>query len=176
MEIISGVGVELAKIGETRAVVEARIGAPAHPGRSRRAVYNSDPGLSITYTEADLVEHMDVFYSGKGGGQEAFFDGVQLTFRFMDEVVADLAARGHVGVPFDIGYLYEPGFVIWSMGSLWAPEVFPDVPEPEDPEEAEYPDIVEGVGVAPFEYFREPTPEEVEAFRRNPPWEQSNRA
>jgi hypothetical protein len=65
---------------------------------------------------------VEVAYSGDGG-EEVFFEGVQLTFQFMDDVVADLAARGYGYEPIDIGYRFEPGFAIFSMGSRSANEL-----------------------------------------------------
>jgi hypothetical protein len=144
MEIIPGVGVALASVGEPRSVVEARIGAPHHGGP--KSVYDTSPGLILHYTADDTVELVEIAYSGDGG-EEVFFDGVQLTFRFVDDVVADLTARGHACTPFDIGYLVSPGFTVWSMHSRWALDLDPEADE--DDERA----VCEGVSVAPYEYF-----------------------
>jgi len=95
MEIVPGAGVALAKVGESRDAVESRIGPPVHPGRRSKAVYATSPALVLTYTDDDRVEVVEIGY----GGEEVFFEGVQLTFRFMDDVVRDLAAKG---------YRYEP--------------------------------------------------------------------
>ncbi|MFC4069987.1 hypothetical protein [Actinoplanes subglobosus] len=156
MEILAGEGVALVKVGESRDVVESRVGPPVHPGRRSRAVYDTDPGLVITYQADETVELVEIGY----GGEEVFFEGVQLTYRFIDDVVAELAARGHRAVPFDIGFSFEPGFAIFSMSSLSASELDPGAPV-DDPRR-----VVEGVSVAPFEYFREPTEEEIEAYVR----------
>ncbi|MEO3809488.1 hypothetical protein ABGB17_10860 [Sphaerisporangium sp. B11E5] len=148
MEIIPGRGVALAKIGETRADVEERVGEPAHgPGRAR-AVYPTTPALVVHYDRDDTVELVELGYGGRGGG-EVFFDGVQLTFRFLDDVVADLAAKGYTSVPSDIGFHFHAGFSVWSMHSLWALDLDPDAGE--DDERA----VSEGVSVAPFSYFSE---------------------
>ncbi|MFD1374418.1 hypothetical protein [Actinoplanes sichuanensis] len=160
MEIIPGEGVALVKIGELRRVAEDRLGVPVHPGRSRKAVYDTSPGLVVSYAEDDTVEIVEIAYSGDGG-DEVFFDGVQLTFRFMDDVVADLAARGYGYEPIDIGYRFEPGFAIFSMRSRSANELDPAAAE--DDGRA----ICEGVSVAPYEYFAAPTEEEIEAFFRD---------
>jgi hypothetical protein len=157
MEILPPFGVELAKVGESRDEVERRIGAPVHPGRSSKAVYDTSPALVLTYTEDDTVEVVEIGYAGDGG-EEVFYDGVQLTFRFLDDVVADLAAKGHAYEETDIGYRFKPGFVVWSMGSRWAKDLDPEASEDDERE------ICEGVSVAPYDYFREPTDEEVEAY------------
>lgn len=103
---------------------------------------------------------MEIAYSGDGG-EEVFFDGVQLTYRFLDDVVADLAARGYDYEPIDIGYRVGPGFAVWSMGSRWARDLDPDAAE-DDPRR-----VCEGVSVAPYDYFRPLTTEEVEAYIRS---------
>ncbi|MEU8004226.1 hypothetical protein AB0B66_23980 [Catellatospora sp. NPDC049111] len=115
MEIIPGEGVTLAKVGESRDEVERRVGVPVHPGRASRAVYDTTPALVLTYTEDDAVEVVEIAYSGDGG-EEVFFDGVQLTYRLLDDVVADLAARGYDYEPIDIGYRVGPGLAIWIDG------------------------------------------------------------
>ncbi|GAA1404137.1 hypothetical protein ACFQZ4_50975 [Catellatospora coxensis] len=160
MEIIPGEGVTLAKVGESRDEVERRVGAAVHPGRASRAVYNTAPALVLTYTADDTVEVVEIAYSGDGG-EEVYFDGVQLTYRFLEDVVADLAARGYGYEPIDIGYRVEPGFAIWSMGSRWARDLDPDADE-DDPRQ-----VCEGVSVAPYDYFRPLTEEEVEAYIRS---------
>ncbi|GGN49821.1 hypothetical protein GCM10010109_88360 [Actinoplanes campanulatus] len=156
MEILPGEGVALAKVGETRDVVESRVGPPVHPGRGRRAVYDTDPMLVISYHADDTVELVEI----ADGGEEVFFEGVQLTGRFMDDVVAELAERGLRAEPFDIGFSFVPGFAIFSMGSRTARDIDPTASD--DDERS----VVEGVSVAPFDYFREPTEEEIEALVR----------
>lgn len=146
MEILPGEGVAMAKVGESREVVESRLGPPVHPGRGSRAVYETSPTLVLTYTDDDTVELVEAAYSGNGGA-EVFFDGVQLTFRFMDDVVADLTAKGHRSETIDIGYRFEPGFAIFSMGSRCAQDLEPGASE-DDPRH-----ICEGVSVAPYDYF-----------------------
>jgi hypothetical protein len=115
--------------------------------------------LILTYADDDTVEVVEVGYTGDGG-EEVFFDGVQLTYRFMADVVADLAARGHAHEPIDVGYRFEPGFALYSMGSRTARDLDPSAAEDDERE------IVEGVSVAPYDYFREPTEDELEEYFR----------
>jgi hypothetical protein len=164
MEIIPGVGVEAVKIGDARGDVERRLGPPVHAGRHTRTVHDSvDPMLVVTYDQDDVVELVEVGY---GVHDQVFFDGVQLTHRFMDEVMADLTARGHLGTPSDIGFDLRAGFAIFSMASLTARELDPDAPE-DDPRR-----VVEGVSIAPYSYFTDDQPplngtaEELEAWLR----------
>lgn len=119
--------------------------------------------LIVTYDQDDVVELVEVGY---GVHDQVFFDGVQLTYRFMDEVMADLAAKGHLGTPSDIGFDLQAGFAIFSMASLSARELDPRAPE-NDPRR-----IVEGVGIAPYSYFTDDQPpsdgtaQELEAWLR----------
>ncbi|MFC6023340.1 hypothetical protein ACFP2T_45200 [Plantactinospora solaniradicis] len=148
MDIIPGVGVATARIGETRAEVEARIGSPVHGPGGAKAVYDTTPGLVISYTPEDTVELVEIAYSGDGA-EEVFFDGVQLTFRFLDDVVADLTAKGYTSTPSDIGYEFHAGFAVWSMDSRSAVDLDPEADE--DDERS----VSEGVSVAPYAYFTE---------------------
>ncbi|WP_121156117.1 hypothetical protein [Micromonospora pisi] len=164
MDIMPGVGVEAVKIGDPRSDVERRLGPPAHAGKRPRAVYDSvDPMLVVTYDEDDIVELVEIGY---GVDNQVYFDGVQLTYRFMDEVMADLAAKGQLGTPSDIGFDLRAGFAIYSMDSLTAQDLDPDAPE-DDPRR-----VVEGVSVAPYAYFTaDPPPldgtdEELDAWLR----------
>ncbi|MEU4564109.1 hypothetical protein AB0F72_37500 [Actinoplanes sp. NPDC023936] len=148
MEILPGRGTPLVRIGESREVVECKLGTPVHPGRLDRAIYETTPMLVLSYSDVDTVELVEVAYTGDGG-EEAWFDGVQLTFRFLDDVVAELAERGHRYELTDAGYRFEPGFALFSMGSRSARDLDPDAGD-DDPRI-----ICEGVSVAPYEYFAE---------------------
>jgi hypothetical protein len=163
VEILPGVGVARAKIGDQRLEVEKRLGPPHHPGRDSRAVYGDRPFVIVTYAEDDTVELVELSY----GGEEVSFDGVQLTHRFIDDVVADLKARGHHGEPIDAGYRFEPGFAIFSMGSLATRELAPDAPGDE------HGAISEGVSVGPYDYFRDPTDEDFQAYLKEKEAEQA---
>ncbi|MFG2815650.1 hypothetical protein [Streptomyces sp. NPDC048410] len=150
MEIIPGRGVGLVKIGDRRSHVEERIGPPYHGPGGERAVYDTTPMMVITYAadSADsTVELVEMKYSGEGGDAEAQLDGIQLTHRFLDDVVADLHARGYTSTPSDTGHDFHAGFSVWSRHSLWAPDIDPAADE--DDERA----VAEGVSVAPYAYF-----------------------
>lgn len=148
MEITPERGVPLVHVGDRRADVESRVGQPVHGPGSSPAVYETTPLIVVHYNPDDTVELVELGYSGDGG-EEVTFDGVQLTYRFIDDVVTDLAARGYTYAPFDIGYQFHAGFTVWSMNSLWARDLDPGASE--EDERA----IVEGVSVAPYSYFAE---------------------
>ncbi|GAA1404149.1 hypothetical protein ACFQZ4_51005 [Catellatospora coxensis] len=135
------------KIGDRRAEVEARLGSPVSTGQYLTAVYASNPMLVVTYDRDDAVEVVEAGYSGHHGGDEIFFEGVQLTYRFMDDVVADLAAMGHLGTPYDIGFVFKTGFAIYSNSSLWALDLDPNATEDDERR------VVEGVSIASRAYF-----------------------
>ena len=145
MQIKPGSGVELLSIGDTRAAVESRLGAASSVGS--RYAYDTAPPLFATYAVDGTVELIEVGHSGGNSRHEAFLGDVQLTYRFMDEVVADLARDGHVASPIDIGFAFAAGFAIFSMSSLAPGDLDPNA-GPDD-ERA----VVEGVAVAPFGYF-----------------------
>ncbi|BCY07390.1 hypothetical protein [Actinoplanes sp. L3-i22] len=145
MEILPGRGVAMVRVGETRAEVEARLGPPAHPGIPARSVYDTEPSLVVDY-DGDVVELVELGCSGDGG-EQATVDGVQLTYRFMDEVVAELTELGHRPEPCDSGYAFRAGFTIFSTGSRHAADLDP-LATPDDPRE-----IVEGVGIAPAAFW-----------------------
>ncbi|MFD7878640.1 hypothetical protein ACFV5G_31885 [Streptomyces sp. NPDC059766] len=147
MEIIPGRGVALARIGDHRSQVEDRIGPPHHGPGGERAVYDTSPMLVITYAADSTVELVEISYSGEGGDAEAQLDGIQLTYRFLDDVVSDLHARGYASTPSDIGHDFHAGFSVWSMHSRWARDLDPEAGE--DDERA----VAEGVSVAPYTYF-----------------------
>ncbi|MEV7386512.1 hypothetical protein [Streptomyces sp. NPDC091215] len=147
MEIIPGTGVDLVRIGDHRSQVEERIGLPHHGPGGERAVYGTSPMLVITYAGDGTVELVEIKYSGEGGDAEARFDGVQLTHRFLDDVVSDLHARAYTSTPSDIGHDFHAGFSVWSMHSLWARDLDPAAGE--DDARA----VAEGVSVAPYAYF-----------------------
>ncbi|MEV5204076.1 hypothetical protein [Streptomyces sp. NPDC053720] len=148
MEIIPGRGVGPVMIGDHRTRVEERVGPPVPgPAAGRRAVYGTTPTLVITYAPDDTVELVEIGYSGQGGEAEARFDGIRLTHRLIDDVVAELPAKGYTSTPCDIGHDFHAGFSVWSMRVLEAREVDPTAGE-DDPR-----CVVEGVPVAPYGRF-----------------------
>ena len=108
-------------------------------------------------------------YSGEGGGSgegseaEAHFDGVQLTCRFLDDVVSELHAKGYTSTPSDIGHDFHIGFAVWSTGSLWVRDLDSPTDEDEDEDHNEgWEDpvrderaISEGLSVAAYSYLTE---------------------
>ena len=78
---------------------------------------------------------------------EVTLNGTRLTYRPLDDVLADLRASGYSGRRSDIGYDFADGFAIWSMASLSLSDLDPSV-APDDER-----DLVEGVSVASPEYF-----------------------
>jgi hypothetical protein len=148
MEIIPGLGVNTVSIGDRRSQVEERIGPPYRPG-GQRGVYAGTPTLVITYDPDERVELVEIHYSGEDGPAEVRYDGVQLTHRFLDDVVEDLHALGYTSTPSDLGHDFHAGFSVWSMHSLWAGDLDPEAGG--DDERV----VSEAVSVAPYAYFAE---------------------
>lgn len=146
MEIIPGKGLPRVRIGASRADVVAAVGEPAKDGRV--TWYDeAQPPFSVHYDDRDVVEYVEVAHGGGRG--EAELDGIRLTARLLDDVLADLAAAGYEGRAVDIGWEYDAGFCVFSMSSLTLAEVDPS--EPEDPEDERL--VAEGVGIAPLSYW-----------------------
>ncbi|MFJ2895141.1 hypothetical protein ACIO87_09675 [Streptomyces sp. NPDC087218] len=150
MEIIPGRGAGPVMIGDHRSRVEERIGPPRDPLDRTPFVYATTPPLVITYAPDDTVELVEVGHSGEGGEAEASYEGIGLTHRLIDDVVAELHARGLTSTPCDIGHDFHAGFSVWSMRVLEAREVDPTAGA-DDPR-----CVVEGVSVAPYDYLVRP--------------------
>ena len=147
MEIIPGEGLSSVRIGARRADVVAAAGEPVTDGPV--AWYDeAQPPFSVHYDADDVVELIEVAHSG-GRGDEAELDGIRLTSRLLDDVVADLSAAGYEGRPVDIGHEYDAGFCVFSMHSLNPSEVDPT--QPEDPDDERL--VAEGVSIAPITYW-----------------------
>ncbi|MEU6014242.1 hypothetical protein ABZ826_09305 [Streptomyces sp. NPDC047515] len=67
--------------------------------------------------------------------------------RFLDDVVADLRARGCTSTPGEIGRALRPGFSARSTHSLWVGHLDPTAAQ--DDERA----VREGVSVVPYRGF-----------------------
>ena len=93
---------------------------------------------------AELVE----VYHGENGHDQATLDGVQLTRRLMDDVLADLAGAGRDGRRTDIVVEFDEGFTLWSLLSLSASDVDPTIDALDDEQL-----VIEGVGIAPAHYW-----------------------
>ena len=144
MEIEPGVGVPLVRLGESREVVVACLGEPrVVVGQTH---HFESPALLIDFDDGGLVELIQVPYSGVG--DEVTLLGVQLTYRLMSDVLADLRERGYTGTPSDIGYDFHAGFAVFSMASVSPHEVDATIPEDDESEV-----VVEGVAVAAYDYF-----------------------
>lgn len=142
MEIIPGSGIGDVRIGDTREQVEQLTGAPVHGPGGRHVVYGPPTHLVVDYARDGTVEAVSVGY---GEGDEATYQGVQLTARFLDDVLADLAARGLTSTPSDVGRDFHAGFSVFSMGS--ATGAYLGLTDDQDDERL----VSEGVCVAPYD-------------------------
>ena len=146
MEIQPGVGVEHVRLGESRHVVDARLGEPRAPDGDRVLYDHQAPPIIVSYDAKGAVELIEVPHAGTVE-HEATLGGIQLTGRALDDVRAALEDAGHTGRTSDIGYDFDTGFSIFSMGSIMVAEVDPSAAQ--DDERL----VVEGVAVADPAYF-----------------------
>ena len=103
-------------------------------------------GAIVSYDADGEVELIEVPHAGTVE-HEATLGGIQLTGRALDDVRASLEEAGHTGRTSDIGYDFDTGFSIFSMGSIMVAEVDPSAAQ--DDERL----VVEGVAVADPAYF-----------------------
>ncbi|MEV0489870.1 hypothetical protein [Streptomyces atratus] len=83
------------------------MGQPHHGPGGDRAVYDTSPKLMITYAADGTVELVEICHNGGSGDAEACYDGVRLTHRFLDDVVAELHAKGYTSTPSGIGHDWQ---------------------------------------------------------------------
>ena len=144
MEILPGSGVAGVRIGDTRDDVERTTGPAVHGPDGGRAVYGPPTHLVVDYAQDRTVEAVTVTY---GDGDEATYDGLQLTGRFLDDVLGDLAARGLTSTPSDVGRDFHVGLSVFSTGSASGAELGLT----DDPDDERL--VSEGVTVAPYASF-----------------------
>jgi hypothetical protein len=146
VEITPGRGTELVTVGESRADLEARVGAPDAEQDGRAFYSGMTPAMVVEYGSSDAVELVEIPFSGISE-HEVTLGGIQLTYRPMDEVLQDLRTAGFSSRKSDIGHDFPEGFAIWSMGSLWLPDIDSSA-TPDDERQ-----VVEGVSVGLPTYF-----------------------
>lgn len=145
MKITPGLGTPSVRLGEERNVVEARLGAPTSVQPGVAFYTDLDPDLVVRYSDAGIVELIEIPYSSPG--HQVTLRGIQLTLRPIDDVIEDLRSTGYVGRPSDVGFDFSEGFAIWSMGSL----AFADIDASASDEDERL--VVEGVSVGAPAYF-----------------------
>ena len=150
MDILPGQGLPVARVGQTQAEIEASVGSPS-VAEAGRAFWNDHaPAFSVHFDAEGGAELVEVFH-GELGEEQATLGDVQLTYRLMDDVAADLDRAGYTGRRVDIGWEYDAGFVLWSSGSRNPSDLEPGAPF--DPEDQRL--VVEGIGIAPIAYWHE---------------------
>lgn len=149
MEIIPGEGLPVARVGQTRADIEASAGPPSSAEHRCLTWRQHAPPFAVYFDGRDVAELVEV-YHGEKGQDQATFRGVQLTRRMMDDVISELAHAGVVGRRADIVAEFDEGFTLWSLLSLSPADIEP--PSPTDPAPDDDP-VIEGVGIAPAHYW-----------------------
>jgi hypothetical protein len=149
-EVLPGIGTAMAQVGQTLEQIEAVAGPPSVTD-GPRGLWNEHTPAFVVHTDADGIAELVEIAHGESGEPQATLHGIQLTFRLMDDVVADLERAGFHGVAADIGWEYDEGFYVWSMASHTANDLDPGGTADPDDERL----VVEGVSVAPISYWRE---------------------
>src|SRR6476620_7170932 len=108
-EVLPGIGTALAQVGQTLQQIEAVAGPPSVT-QGHSAFWNEHAPAFVVRTDTEGFAELVEIDHGEGGEPQATLDGIQLTFRLVDDVVADLERAGFHGVPVDIGWEYEEGF------------------------------------------------------------------
>ena len=146
VEIQPGVGIGVIRLGERQVDVEARLGQPSSRDGGRAHYVEPMPAFVVDFGDSGIVELVEVPYAGVPD-DEVTLNGVQLTYRPVDEVRSELIALGYSNRESDIGFDFADGFAIWSMGSLRLADLDPSVAADDDRQ------VVEGVSVASPAYF-----------------------
>ena len=149
MEIIPGEGLPVARVGQTRAEIEALVGPATFLKVGCVSWPEHSPPFTV-YFAADGRAQLIEVYHGVNGQDQATFGGVQLTRRVMDDVLSDLAREGVSGRRTDIVADFDEGFTLWSLLSLSPADV--DPARATDPAANDHP-VVEGVAIAPAHYW-----------------------
>lgn len=144
-QIVPSEGFQGVQLGAGRTAIEASIGEPTSTRPGSAFYVDRDPTLILRYAADDTLEMIEIPYSGEGN--EPHLGDIQLTARLLADVIDDLLRAGYVGRPCDIGYDFEAGFTVWSMGEIQLFEVDPSA------DRDDFRDVAEGVSIASPAYF-----------------------
>lgn len=145
MEIVPGRGVRNINLGMQRADIIELLGTPTSTQDDSAFYGDPDPGMVLRFSADGRLELIELPYSGNGA--EVTLNGIQLTFRVIDDVLEQLREAGFVGRTSDIGTDFPEGFAIWSMGSLTPHDVDPTASDDDERQ------IVEGVSIGSPAYL-----------------------
>jgi len=141
VEIIPGVGLPVAKVGQTIDQIEALAG-PATRADGHRAFWERhSPPFAVYFDARGQSEVVEVSCS-EADTVQVTLDGIPLILRLMDDVQTDLARRGLVGRRSGLVVDFDSGFTLWSLDEVGAH----DVSRSSDPMYRRL--VVEGVAVA----------------------------
>ena len=142
MEIIPGVGLPVARIGQTLDEIETLAG-PATRADGHRAFWEChSPPFAVYFDGSGESEVVEVS-SAEGVAAQVTLDGIPLVLRLMDDVQADLARHGVVGRRFGLVVDFDSGFTLWSLDEISACELSESADNPGDDRL-----VVEGVAIA----------------------------
>lgn len=145
MDILPGVGLPLARLGQRLPDIEAAAG-PATLVEPRRARWDHhEPPFAVYFDRVGVAELVEA-YEPAGTAERLTLGGVQLTSRLMDEVEADLSRIGLIGRRAGFVVDFDDGFTLWSLGELLVGETAGDAGHAAGAEQL----VVEGVSIGRF--------------------------
>ena len=113
MEILPGVGLPVARLGQTRRQIEEAVGAPSAVQPRSAQWARHVPPFAVYFDGRGLSRLVEVFAAEEA--EPVTLRGVQLTGRPMGEVVGELAHAGLRGRWRDLVADFPEGFVLWSL-------------------------------------------------------------
>lgn len=117
MEIIPGVGLPPARLGETLDQIAARNGSASARDAGTVQWRRHSPPFGVGFDGRGRAELVEV-YLGDAVVHPTTVRGVQLVGRSFDDVVADLAAVGLHGHGNDFAVEFAEGFTLWTLWEL----------------------------------------------------------
>lgn len=145
MEILPGIGLPVARVGQTLRDIVAVAGPPALV-EERQAFWHAHSPPFAAYFDDDGRSEIIEVYGGGSDGEGVTIGGVQLTLRLMEDVEADLARSGLAGRRTALVIDFDDGFTLWSLGELSAGDL--ELGTDLDPGDQRV--VVEGVAIGPF--------------------------
>jgi hypothetical protein len=114
MEILPGVGLPVARLGQTLRQIEAAVGSPSAVGARSAQWSRHVPPFAVYFDGRGLSRLLEV-YAAEGSAEPVTLHGVQLTGRPMGDVVGELAGAGLQGRRRDLVADFPEGFMLWSL-------------------------------------------------------------
>lgn len=140
MEIIPGVGLPVARLGQTRRQIEDRVGVATALDAATVQWQEHSPPFGVCFDGRGRAALVEVYLHDRVVPPTTV-RGVQLIGRPVDHVVADLAAAGLQGHQSECVVEFAEGFMLWSLLEVTTCDIW------REPGTGQDPFVVEGVAV-----------------------------